>query len=265
MTGQRRRWEIIVSRSESAAPLRVSVSLPVVRALAVAGVVVIAGAVTIAVTFAKMAQEAGKTKRLAQEVRRLRSDNEKIVDLAKELDAIREREAQLRELLGLGPPPSTSPLAGNDLAALEPIENASFAGLETDGGRPDLWPVTGQVSRVFTVDGGRTHEGIDIAGRTGTPVRAAGNGVVEFAGVDSVFGNVVRIDHGGGYATLYGHNSRLLVSAGQAVLRGQVVAYVGNTGRSSAPHLHFEVRRDGRPLDPMSVSRADARDGSRTR
>lgn len=98
------------------------------------------------------------------------------------------------------------------------------------------------------------HEGVDLAGPPGTPVRAAAAGVVRYAGERAGYGRMVEIDHGNGYVSRYAHAQRSLVTAGQAVGRGQPVALLGDSGRSTAPHLHFEVLRNGRPVDPLGLT-----------
>ena len=99
----------------------------------------------------------------------------------------------------------------------------------------------------------RLHAGVDFASGTGAPIRASGSGVVVFSGVMRGYGNVVVIDHGGGISTLYGHCSARLVRDGESVTKGQTIARVGSTGLATGPHLHFEVRRNGSPVDPQGA------------
>ena len=122
---------------------------------------------------------------------------------------------------------------------------------------PSVWPVRGWVTSPF---GNRTspfsgiltfHEGMDIAAQTGTPVMAPADGVVIRAGFGSGYGNMVEISHGYGIKTLFAHNSRLNVKAGQRVKRGDVISYVGDSGSSTGPHLHYEVRVNGLPVNPV--------------
>ncbi|EYE87415.1 peptidase M23 [Fervidicella metallireducens AeB] len=102
---------------------------------------------------------------------------------------------------------------------------------------------------------GEFHTGLDIAGPTGTPILAADSGKVTFAGWRNGYGKCVMITHGNGYQTLYGHASRIYVKAGQRVNKGQKIAAIGSTGRSTGPHLHFEVRKNGVPQNPQKYIR----------
>ena len=113
------------------------------------------------------------------------------------------------------------------------------------------WPVAGAVTSGFGSRWGRMHEGIDIGVGVGTPVHAAAAGTVIYAGWMSGYGNIVVIDHGNGLSTAYGHNSSLVVGQGATVEKGFVIALSGNTGHSTGPHVHFEVRLNGAPVDPL--------------
>jgi murein DD-endopeptidase MepM/ murein hydrolase activator NlpD len=122
---------------------------------------------------------------------------------------------------------------------------------------PSIWPVRGWVTSRF---GNRIspfagtiqfHEGIDIAAEVGTPVVAPADGVVIKAGFEAGYGNVVELSHGYGLKTVFGHNSRLNVKPGQHVKRGDIISYSGNTGASTGPHLHYEVRVNGLPVNPI--------------
>jgi len=117
--------------------------------------------------------------------------------------------------------------------------------------QPTRAPRVGVLSRGFRAQAADdAHPGVDIPGPAGVPIRAAGGGIVQRAELDLHYGNVLVIDHGNRVQTLYGHNEELLVQEGDSVWVGQSVARLGNTGRSSAPHLHFEVRVDGVAVDP---------------
>jgi len=132
------------------------------------------------------------------------------------------------------------------------------SGPATAGSGYFQWPVTGPITspfgwRIHPIAGVRRfHEGIDIAAASGTPIAAAESGRVIYAGWYGGYGNYISIDHGGGVSTGYGHCSAIYVSVGQDVARGQAVGAVGSTGNSTGPHLHFEVRINGKPIDPLS-------------
>jgi murein DD-endopeptidase MepM/ murein hydrolase activator NlpD len=114
-----------------------------------------------------------------------------------------------------------------------------------------IWPVNGPVTSPFGYRWGRLHAGIDIGVPYGTPIHAAAAGQVVIAGWVGGYGNYTCIDHGGGLATCYGHQSSFAVGVGASVAQGQVIGYVGSTGHSFGAHLHFEVRINGSPVDPL--------------
>jgi murein DD-endopeptidase MepM/ murein hydrolase activator NlpD len=119
--------------------------------------------------------------------------------------------------------------------------------------RQFAWPVVaGVVSSPFGIRHGVMHDGVDIAAPSGTPIYAADSGRVIFSGRLHGYGNVVIVQHSGGYVTVYGHNSRNLAREGQSVAAGQEIAELGSSGRASGPNLHFEVRYDNHPQNPLA-------------
>ncbi len=120
---------------------------------------------------------------------------------------------------------------------------------------PSIWPVRGWVTREFQNTSDpvmRRHFGMDFAAREGAPVLAVGDGIVMFSDWDQDLGWLVEVEHGYGFTTRYGHNSSLRVERGQRIRRGQIIALVGSTGRSSAPHLHYEVWKDNTSVNPRN-------------
>ncbi len=124
---------------------------------------------------------------------------------------------------------------------------------------PDLMPTSGRVTSKFGYRrnpfgrGTQFHSGIDIANSSGTNIKSAGKGVVTFAGVNSGYGRTVIIDHGYGYKTLYAHNKQILVKVGDKVEKGQLISKMGSTGRSTGVHLHFEIHKNNKPINPYNV------------
>jgi murein DD-endopeptidase MepM/ murein hydrolase activator NlpD len=117
-------------------------------------------------------------------------------------------------------------------------------------------PANGPFTSPFGYRWGKLHAGIDIGASYGSPIYAASDGVVTYAGPKNGYGRLVTIGHGNGVETAYGHMSRIVTHAGQRVHAGDVIAYVGSAGHSTGPHLHFEVRLGGRPVDPRPYLRA---------
>ena len=155
--------------------------------------------------------------------------NARLADYAAEAEAAANEEGNIQALLAKAQGADTGP--------------ASAAGL--------IWPCRGPLTSPFGMRWGRMHQGQDIACGYGTAIHAAKTGTVVFAGQMSGYGNVVIIDHGGGFSTLYAHQSRMAVSQGQHVGQGDIIGYVGSTGHSTGPHLHFETRFGGTPRNPI--------------
>jgi murein DD-endopeptidase MepM/ murein hydrolase activator NlpD len=134
-------------------------------------------------------------------------------------------------------------------AQLQSSGSSSYSSTPSSSGL--IWPVNGPVVSGFGMRWGRMHEGIDIGVGYGTPFQASASGTVVYSGWMEGYGNFVIIDHGGGMATAYGHQSAIAVGNGQSVSQGQVIGYVGCTGHCFGPHLHFEVRINGTAVDPL--------------
>lgn len=194
---------------------------------------------------------------------------QRVQSLAEEVEVLKEYNLQLRKALGAHVGGDTAAVresgqdarqqtrvaqerdASEDVGAGLPQANvaaAQFEGLKSSF--PLFVPVEGVVTQGFEPN--QKHLGIDYAAKGGAPVHAAAAGYVLFAGWTYDDGNVVILSHGGGYITVYKHNSALLKPVGSFVRRGELIGLVGNTGRTSkGPHLHFEVLKDGVPQDPM--------------
>jgi murein DD-endopeptidase MepM/ murein hydrolase activator NlpD len=205
---------------------------------------------------------------LEREVSRLRAENSRVQQLGAALNRAEANYQELRQMLGVKAPPVTR--SGGTVVA----RNTDFASsmravpiraalpgvgrrFETGLSIPSHWPldVAGFVTRGQVRQGvvDESHPGIDIAVPLGTPVRASGGGSVTAAGYDADYGLFVLLRHPSGHETMYGHMSRLLAVDGDDVQAGQVIGLSGNSGRSTAPHLHFEIRRDGKSVDPLDL------------
>ena len=159
------------------------------------------------------------------------------------LKLTREQEKKLRS--------EAAALAAADSAIRGQLAASQGATDSTPSAAGFVWPVSGPVVSPFGYRWGRLHAGIDIAVGYGTPIHAAAAGTVVLAGWVSGYGNYTCVDHGGGLATCYAHQSSYAVSNGAQVGQGQVIGYVGCTGHCFGPHLHFEVRINGSPVDPL--------------
>jgi murein DD-endopeptidase MepM/ murein hydrolase activator NlpD len=148
-------------------------------------------------------------------------------------------------------PGATQPLP---VETITPMETAPAAPASPDpapGFEPFLWPVQGTINSGFGPRGLSFHDGIDIAAPEGTPIKAIEDGEVIYSNDLRGYGNMVILRHAGGFVSVYAHNESNLVREGQSVVRGEIVARVGSTGRVSGPHLHFEIRKNNAAQDPL--------------
>jgi murein DD-endopeptidase MepM/ murein hydrolase activator NlpD len=206
---------------------------------------------------------AARVPGLLRQVERLESENQKIGQLVAALDSAERRYDRIRAMMGADIVPEPVQLAGTlpVAPAVRARVGTARRALEAGPSEPSHWPLDdpgyvtrGQASSGRGGAGGEeTHPGIDVATPIGSAVRAAGGGTVLQTGEEAEYGLFVLLEHPSGYQTMYGHLSRVTVAAGQAVDAGQVIGLSGNSGRSSAPHLHFEVRHDGQPIDPRTL------------
>ncbi len=265
-------YTVMVHRDGSLKSRELHVPLWLLRAATIAGAIVFVAVLMIVLAYGPIIAAAAREPLLAAQVTRLSRETRRVAELAAALDDAEARYAQLRVMLGaqIGAPPATGGAGGSGgeerLYVAPPLLARAPAGrgdsaTETDDGPsvPHLWPLAVPSYRtrgmVGTNSPQESHPGVDLAVPVGSDVRATGGGLVHEAGQDSAYGLFVLVQHPEGYQSMYGHLSRLLVTRNDAVRAGQVIALSGNTGRSTAPHLHFEIRRGGRSIDPLTLVR----------
>lgn len=237
-SGESRTYRLSYARLQALRGLAISLSVLLVFLLA---------------TWGYMISRVAQVGELETEVSTLRAEQAKIPALLKQLEDLEEQYADIRVLfladvtggvpeLWLPPPGSL---------------NGSLMADEGGNGWPDSWPLTerGFVTQGLLDNGDRVHPGMDIAIPTDSYIRAAGAGEVIDVGDDPTYGRYIRIDHGNGYESLYAHASLTSVRVGESVRKNEVIGFTGSTGRSTAPHLHFEIVFEGDTVDPLELVR----------
>lgn len=268
MSPDKREVTIIVHRDGDLNSRSISMPYWVFKSGSIAAIVLAVAICIAAIIYAPIAKAASQVPGLTRDVERLSAENQQVHQLANTIENIEARYNQLRAMLGadvvqeLADPESMLPVA-HAVFARPPGEPPCF---ESGVSRPRHWPLgsAGVITRGPVGVGSSTevHAGIDIAVARGTIVRAAGGGVISQAGFDPEYGLFVRIDHADDYESMYGHMSRLLVSARDSVNAGQALGLSGSTGRSTAPHLHFEILEAGRSIDPSSLVSQECSNGN---
>lgn len=217
-------------------------------------VVILVGIVLFFIFYGKVLTRAAMADKLAKDNERLLRYQYKVQLLEGNLNQAREIVTRLTEMAGID---IEFPELPDDSTLFASLDQRGMAVVSRSAGidvtLPAGLPIQGFISQDFEVeDDAHYHPGVDIACAEGTPVLATASGEVIFADFDStVYGYMVVLRHNDSITTLYGHNSELLVEAGQVVPAGGRVAMSGNTGKSTAPHLHYEIRINDEPIDPL--------------
>ncbi len=216
--------------------------------------IILAGITLFFIFYGSMASRAATTERVQAENTALLRYRYKVLLLEENLKEVRTVVTRLTRLAGVDyqfpEVPTDSQISAVVSRAAETGDTISlWTSRESDV--PAGYPVKGFVTQQFSMaDPTNLHPGVDIACAVGTPVTATASGDVIFAGFDSTYGNMLVIRHNDSVATVYGHNESLLVARGQRVTAGEIVAHSGNTGVSTAPHVHYEVRLNGKSVNP---------------
>ncbi len=222
------------------------------RLLAGVAALVIMALVLMAGSWWFVARQAARVPGLEARASAAEAEAARVRTLALRLQDVEERYRRLRSLFGSSPAAEGSdiwlppPPGGTGGETPLPPPGPSI---------PSSWPLPerGVITQHLLEGAEGDHPGLDVAVPTHTYILAAGGGTVVDLGEDDIYGKFVILDHGDGYSTLYAHASLLLVERGQEVREREVIALTGSTGRSTAPHLHFEVLKDGAPVDPLTL------------
>jgi murein DD-endopeptidase MepM/ murein hydrolase activator NlpD len=268
MSSHRRTATIIIHKEGDLDSRSWRVPLWLLRTGGVVGTVLAVLIVLAGILYTPIARTAAQVPGLRREMDQLSAENRQVQQLAARLESAEAMYEQVRAMLGgdlvpeLQRPESAIPSAPA-MMARAPDSGPCY---EDGPSIPRYWPLDqlGVVTRgpVGTGSSAEVHQGLDIAVARGTPIRAAGGGTVSDAGRDTEYGLFVKLEHPDEYQTMYGHASRLLVQQGDSIAAGQVIGLSGSTGRSTAPHLHFEILKAGEAIDPRPQVTTECTNGN---
>jgi murein DD-endopeptidase MepM/ murein hydrolase activator NlpD len=217
------------------------------------GAVAVIGAAVVVMSWWFLALEASKGWRRQALLDSLQEERAEILTLVQQLDRVEAEYEHLRSLFG----PTAEPVAPDLWLPPTGLPGSGDirSGELDDAFVPSTWPLTepGFVTQTLMEGDSGDHPGMDIAVASDSYIRASGAGRVLRTGEDGIYGRFIVLDHGQGYQTVYAHASAILVERGANVRRGEVIGLTGSTGRSTAPHLHFETLLNGLPIDPLTL------------
>ena len=263
MTGRTRGVTVVIQRDGTTRSRTLRLPLWALRASALGGAALLAGLGLFAVLYFPVVRAAARVPGLERKVARLEAENAMVRQLSVALDSAEMRYEQLRGMIGADI--VRDPLATTSDLPLAPAIRARLGSEPSPPGPgptvPREWPLAergyvtrGQIQLGAEGEGkDEPHPGLDIAVPVGSQVRASGGATVNQIGDDPEYGLYVLLDHPEEYQTMYGHLSRIIVTDGQTVDAGEVIGLSGNSGRSTAPHLHFEIRQRGTSMDPRTM------------
>jgi len=289
---QKRFYILFVARGDDGQLRKISIPVHYLYIFVVGAAIGFLSLTGIASSYTRMLLKVSRYNELRQEKDQLKTSYSRLEQVAKERDvqvaSLGSIAGEVSALYGLKTQPTlvtasadrvddaevsssldqlhllrTSALTGATMVGLTLglTRNATTADWFKANSAPNLWPVDGQVTasfgeRIDPFNGeGAFHSGVDISAAYGTPIVAPADGVVTFTDLLGGYGKLIMIDHGNGISTRYGHLSGFAVTAGQHVHRGDVIGYIGISGRSTGPHLHYEVRINDTPVNPYKYLR----------
>lgn len=251
MKNRKRYLTVVIVPHHKGGQRSLHLSYDLLRWLALAGLLAVVLIAVLIVSYGQILWRATQYELMLNKQHQMEAEFAKLEELKSELDRMRLQEAKLRQMLGIPKQPDT--LSVNQVSQVVPAKPETVPvfvspALGEDRFLPSLMPTRGWISAGLS----STHQGVDIAARFGQPIWSTADGLVTFADWDSYFGNKVVIKHGEKYLSIYGHCDKILVKSGQPVRRGQMIALVGSSGKSTGPHLHYELHFAGRIVDPVN-------------
>ena len=258
MSDDRRRFvHLLVHHDGAPASRQWRLSVGAYRTAIGLAIVALLALLTGLVFLGPIARSALRVPGLERQVENLTLENARIADLARAIDSLQLAYERVRGMVGGDMVPDLAEVASNRLPVAPAVEARMPSARSLPAGPtvPRYWPLrdAGFITRGLSegAGGDEQHPGVDVAVAMETLIRAAGGGRVAQTGEDAEYGRFVRITHADGFDSMYGHLQRVLVTGGQTVDAGQVIGLAGNSGRSTAPHLHCESHKGGKNVDPL--------------